>query len=161
MRIRPIIVTSEAPFFGEPCALCGELFQVDDIVVRCPVDRVTHHTDCWEANRNECVALGCAGRGRIIGAPKAYNPQNRLEREEAPIRVVEGEILEAAEAQEERVGQYFSSKRRLRLRSCLIWAIILTLISCGFVCTILYTTGSFLLEEAGNFINQISTTPMP
>ena len=111
MALRPIIVTPEAPFFEEPCALCQEPFLDGDKVVRCPNDRATHHVDCWQANHNQCVALGCDGRGRISGRAQPYSASNALEREEEPIQLLEGEILEASEAHEERIEHFYSTKR--------------------------------------------------
>ena len=161
MSLRPIIVTAEAPFFGEPCALCQERFGEGDHVVRCPKDRVTHHAACWRANNNECVALGCNGHGRINGRPEAYNPENHQEHEEEPIQLVEGEILEAAQAHEERIENWHSTKRQVRWRSCIGIALFVTLFSCLLICGSTYLAGNVLVTEVTNFINSFTTTPIP
>lgn len=161
MSLNPIIVTSEAPFYGEPCALCQEPFSEGDEVVRCPNDRATHHVACWQANHNACVALGCDGRGRVSGRAKRYSPANPLEREEEPIQLVEGEILEAAEAHEERIETFYSTKRLVRWRSCAMWALIMGLVSCGLICGSAYFAGSIFVENAADFVNSLQATPVP
>jgi len=158
MSLRPIIVTSEAPFCGEPCALCQERFVEGDRVVRCPQDGATHHVACWQANHNECVALGCNGRGRVSGRAQVYRP---LEREEEPIQLVEGELLEAAEAHEERIETFHSTKRLVRWRSCAIWVLLTVLVSCGLICGSVYCAGSIFVENAADFVNGLQATAVP
>ena len=160
--LRPIIVTGEAPFLREPCALCQERFVEGDTVVRCPVDRATHHVACWQANHNECVALGCNGSGRVVGQARPYNSQNQLEREEEPIQLIEGEILDAAEAaHHERVEHFYSTKRLVRLPTCLFWAVVSLLFSCALICGSAYFAGSLVFEGATEFMNSVQATAVP
>ena len=159
--LRPIIVTEEAPFLREPCALCQEPFQEGDHVVRCPQDRATHHVDCWRANNNECVALGCSGHGRVSGSARPFNRRNTLEREEEPIQLLEGEILEASEAHEERIEHFYSTKRLVRWRTCLIWGVLLLLLSCGLICGSLYFVGSLAIDGVSDFANGLAATAVP
>lgn len=66
-RLRPIQLAPDSPLIGEPCALCQSPFVAGDKLALCPVDGARHHTACWEANHNHCVALGCVGEGQLSG----------------------------------------------------------------------------------------------
>jgi hypothetical protein len=64
--IQALIVQHNSPLLNQECALCHEPFDVGDRVVICPIDATRHHTQCWEVNGNQCVALGCEGAGPVL-----------------------------------------------------------------------------------------------
>lgn len=62
--IQPVQVEENSFLVGQLCALCHAEIRPGDVLVICPEDETRHHVACWEANNNQCVSLGCPGRGK-------------------------------------------------------------------------------------------------
>lgn len=89
--IHRVQVEENSFLVGQLCALCHAEIRPEDVLIICPEDGTRHHLACWEANNNQCVSLGCLGRGKPSQKTISSNQIQEVEAE--PITIGEQDPL--------------------------------------------------------------------
>lgn len=79
--IHRVQVEENSFLVGQLCALCHAEIRPEDVLVICPEDGTRHHVACWQANNNQCVSLGCPGRGAVSQKIVSSNQIQEVEAE--------------------------------------------------------------------------------